>query len=305
MAHTRLVGQEKTRVLLIDDDEDSLIIIRHALDESEHSAYDVEWTSEPGVAVEMLSDNQFDVCLLDYYFAEGDGLDFLKEIRESGIQVPVIMYTGQKDANVELEAARVGADDYLDKDDLSPALLKRMIYYALERRQVQAELVRMAKSDALTGAANRIGLYEFIDQAQMRGRRHQREIAILLLDLDRFKQLNDKFGHALGDAVLIHVVNTLKRYVRDSDLVARIGGDEFVVILDDVAGVAGSEAATNKIQELLCAGFEIDGRELEIRASIGLAVWPLHGDTLDELLAVADQAMYVAKNAGIKAAAQG
>jgi diguanylate cyclase (GGDEF)-like protein len=175
-----------------------------------------------------------------------------------------------------------------------------MIYFAIERRHTQSELIRMAKTDALTGAANRIALYEYVDQARIRAQRHEREFAVLVIDLDRFKQLNDQYGHAYGDAVLINVVNTLKISVRESDLVARIGGDEFVVVLDDVGSTEGARGVMQKIVELLHSGFMIDGRSVAVDASIGLATWPRDGDTIDALLAKADASMYAQKRTAEK-----
>jgi len=288
------------QVLLIDDDEDSVIIIGDVLEQARRHDYEISWCSDPRNAAQVLRESNYDVCLLDFHFGAHDGLEFLKEIRALGITVPIIMFTGQKNLEVEWEAARFGADDYLDKDDLTPALLERMIYFAIERRQTQAELVKMAKTDALTGASNRIGLYEYIDQARVRAQRHNREFAVLVLDLDRFKQMNDQNGHAFGDTVLVNVVATLKRYVRESDLIARIGGDEFVVVLDDVDGTDGARRVMHKILELLRTGFAIDGRPVAVEASIGMALWPRDGDTIDALLAKADASMYAHKRSSDK-----
>ncbi len=291
------------RVLLIDDDDDTEIIIRDALDEARRHRYELTACRHPSEAAAVLESGSFDVCLLDVHFGGHDGLEFLRHLRHAGVNLPVIMFTGQKDNEVEWEAARIGADDYLDKDALSPMLLERMIVYALERRLAQADLMRKAKTDPLTGVANRIALHEYLSQALDRARRHGRQLALLLLDINGFKGLNDANGHAFGDAVLIQFAEALKNSVRTTDLVARLGGDEFVIVLDDIEPGVGVAAVRAKLAELLGKGFAIDGRRVVVAASIGAAGWPTDAATADELLACADRSMYANKQAGKRVSA--
>ena len=171
-------------------------------------------------------------------------------------------------------------------------ILERTVFFAIERRKAQAELIRMALTDGLTGAANRMAMLEFITSARRRAQRHGRQFALVLLDLDGFKAINDERGHAVGDAVLVNLVRIAKQGTRDSDLVARIGGDEFVIVLDDIAGRDGAAKSVENIRHRLLQGFDLDGERFAINASIGISVWPEDGDTSDELLAVADASMY-------------
>ena len=286
--------EAKLRILLVDDDSDSIIIMRHVLDEAR---YDIAWCANAENAKSALATENFDICLLDYRLGRTDGLEFLAELRAGGCDTPIILYTGQQDIEVEREAARRGADDYLAKDDLSAPILDRMVFFAIERRKAHAELIRLAHTDALTGAANRKALSEFIDDARRRAHRHERQFAILLLDLDDFKTINDRHGHAHGDAMLVNLVDITKNFTRDSDLVARIGGDEFVVVLDDIVSAEGAHKSAENIRERLEEGFELGGSRFAINASIGVSVWPLDGQTTDELLAVADASMYRTKRA--------
>ena len=281
--------QPKYRILLVDDDSDSIVIMQHVLDEVR---YDIEWCANAETARSTLADEDFDICLLDYRLGAVNGLEFLTELRNEGCDTPIILYTGQKDIEVEHEAARRGADDYLAKDDLAAPLLDRMMFFAIERRKAHAELIRMALTDGLTGAANRTAMLEFITSARRRAQRHGRQFALVLLDLDGFKAINDERGHAIGDAVLVNLVRIAKQGTRESDLVARIGGDEFVIVLDDIAGKDGALKSAENIRHRLLQGFELDGERFAIHASIGISVWPEDGDTSDELLAVADASMY-------------
>lgn len=281
--------QPKYRILLVDDDSDSIIIMRHVLDADR---YDIEWCANADTARRTLANQDFDICLLDYRLGAVDGLEFLAELRSEACDTPIILYTGQQDIEVEREAARLGADDYLAKDDLSAAILDRMVFFAIERRKAHAELIRMALTDALTGAANRTAMQEFINSARRRAQRHNREFAILMLDLDGFKSINDEHGHAFGDEVLVNLVKIAKRCTRESDLVARLGGDEFVIVLDDIANREGASKSAENIRRRLEEGFESNGERFAINASIGVSVWPTDAQATDELLAVADSSMY-------------
>ncbi len=295
MSRTNVPGEQpKCRILLVDDDSDSIIIMRHVLDADR---YDIEWCANAETARRTLASQEFDICLLDYRLGAIDGLEFLAELRSEGCDTPIILYTGQKDVEVEREAARLGADDYLAKDDLSAAILDRMVFFAIERRKAHSELIRMALTDSLTGAANRSAMQEFVIGARRRAERHNRQFAILLLDLDGFKTINDERGHAIGDAVLINLVRIAKRCTRESDLVARLGGDEFVIVLDDVTNKDGAVKSAKNIRRRLVEGFELNGERFAINASVGVGIWPEDGHTTDELLAVADSSMYEEKRA--------
>lgn len=283
---------QKSRILLVDDDEDSIIIMRHELDSGR---YDIDWCANTDTARAMLASEEFDIILLDYRLGADDGLEFLKELRSKACDTPIILYTGQQDIEVEREAARLGADDYLAKDDLSASILDRMVYFAIQRRKAHAKLLQLALTDTLTGAANRAGFKEFINSVRYRAERHDRQFALLLLDLDGFKAINDEHGHATGDAMLVNLVRIAQDCTRESDLVARLGGDEFVIVLDDITDKEGARKSAEKLRRLLNEGFELNGERFPIHASIGFSIWPMDGQAIDELLAVADSLMYQEK----------
>ena len=174
---------------------------------------------------------------------------------------------------------------------------------AVQRNQQQARLHFLAMHDELTGLANRRLLRERLDTALARARRQQAMLALLFIDLDRFKQVNDLHGHACGDRLLQQVAARIGAAVRDTDTVARIGGDEFVVLLEDVASAADADAVAGKIHAALALPFDLgDGIRLSVGASIGSAHYPGQADAIDSLLDAADAAMYAAKARG-KAAA--
>jgi diguanylate cyclase (GGDEF)-like protein/PAS domain S-box-containing protein len=166
---------------------------------------------------------------------------------------------------------------------------------ALERMRLQTRLRRMAQYDALTGLPNRALLHDRIDTAIAAARRARGRLALLYLDLNRFKDVNDTLGHAAGDQLLQDIAQRLRRAVRDADTVARLGGDEFVVLLGDLTQAADAAHVADKIGEALRPPFVVEGRELDVSASIGVAHWPEDGDGTKELLLTADAAMYAAK----------
>lgn len=165
-------------------------------------------------------------------------------------------------------------------------------------RENEARLTQMAQRDPLTGLANRNLLFDRLEQAIRRARRKQCEFAVLLIDLDEFKPINDTLGHAVGDQLLVELARRLSGGVRASDTVARLGGDEFVVLLEDLEGERNFRAIGSKILTTLSAPLELAEGQIQPAASIGIAVWPRDGADAAHLLLAADQAMYRAKRAG-------
>jgi diguanylate cyclase (GGDEF)-like protein/PAS domain S-box-containing protein len=168
-----------------------------------------------------------------------------------------------------------------------------------ERKQSEQRIAFMAHHDALTGLANRMSLAQKIEEAAARQRRHGEPFSILLLDLDRFKAINDSLGHPAGDALLREVARRLKSVIRETDTLARLGGDEFAIVQsgeDDQSAAASGLA--RRIIEMFGAAFDIEGNEIHIGTSIGIALAPEHASTADGLLKMADLALYRAKSAG-------
>jgi diguanylate cyclase (GGDEF)-like protein len=156
----------------------------------------------------------------------------------------------------------------------------------------------MAHHDPLTGLANRLLLELRLDHALRQGERFGRPLAVLLIDLDDFKPINDIHGHAVGDSVLVEVARRLEAVVRAADTVARLGGDEFVVVLEALRGIEDAEQVAGKIVAELARPLRMEGRELRVGGSVGIALYPTHGESAHELLQHADRAMYRAKQSG-------
>ncbi|MBI2396548.1 MAG: EAL domain-containing protein [Xanthomonadales bacterium] len=166
------------------------------------------------------------------------------------------------------------------------------------RKEVEQALLQLAKYDPLTGLPNRAMFLERLHAALLQARRHGTQLALLFVDLDRFKHVNDSLGHAVGDGLLKEVGQRLRHRLREGDLVARLGGDEFTIMLEGIQGAHEVAALANLLLQVFAQPVVVEGRELAVGLSIGISLFPSDGDDADVLLQHADTAMYGAKNAG-------
>src|SRR3990167_7992166 len=187
---------------------------------------------------------------------------------------------------------------YSERDQELLQFVSTQVAAAIERQQMLSRLQFMAQYDQLTRLPNRALLHDRLHTALTRARREQTQLSLLFLDLDKFKQVNDTFGHAIGDLLLQMVANRLKQCIRESDTVARLGGDEFVVLLEDFQSPDHALLVAEKIRLALNQPFDLNGQAHRVLPSIGVAFYPQHGDDAHQLLSHADNAMYVAKKSG-------
>lgn len=166
----------------------------------------------------------------------------------------------------------------------------------IQQIENQNRLWQLANHDALTGLPNRMLLMDRLEQLLARARRHEQHLAVMFLDLDDFKQVNDAYGHEVGDQLLKFVAERLRASVRADDTVARLSGDEFIVLIDGVDNRNMLETVSLKIQHQLLDGFLINGQQVSVRASIGLAMFPEDGDVPEALIKLADMRMYADKH---------
>lgn len=201
----------------------------------------------------------------------------------------------------EISASQIRIDD-------QPVLLT-MLHDISKRRAAASQVQHLAYHDTLTDLPNRSLLLDRVARALKRCRRKDEAGALLFLDLDNFKRINDSLGHSVGDLLLKQVARRLKAALRDEDTVARLGGDEFVVLIeglckDPSAADSGIEEIVRKVRDSLGEPYQLEGRELHVTASIGTVIYPRDGDNADQLLRHADTAMYHAKGAGRDASRQ-
>jgi two-component system, cell cycle response regulator len=248
-------------------------------------------------ALARLREEEIDVVLLDLMLPDSEGLDTLARLREGAPEVPIVVQTSLDDEQTGLQAMQGGAQDYLVKGHVEVDLLKRTLRYAIERQRLQTMVRQLSLTDDLTGLLNRRGFYTHAGQQIKVARRSQQACVLLLGDLNGFKRINDQYGHAAGDRSLVAAADVLRNTFRESDLVARVGGDEFMVLAIDTNNEEGDELVHRLTEHLHRA--HVQHRLPEpLSMSVGrVAIDPLTAGPLEELIAQADAAMYENKRA--------
>jgi len=245
-----------------------------------------------------LLDGGYDCILLDLSLPDASGLDGLTQIREIALDVPIIVLSGLADESLAMQAVQEGAQDYLVKGQVDGRLLLRSISYAIERKRAEVELAHQALHDQLTSLPNRALFYDRLGQALTRLDRHRSALAVIFCDLDRFKVVNDSLGHGAGDRLLVDVAARLSGALRAGDTAARFGGDEFVILCEDIAGERQAIEIAERVADALRAPFELEGDPVFVRTSIGIALATDSEARLEALIRDADAAMYRAKDNG-------
>jgi diguanylate cyclase (GGDEF)-like protein len=285
------------RVLLIEDNPGDARLIREMLLEEPAAAFQLDCADRLARGLEALAHGEVALVLLDLSLPDSQGLESFAKVYAHSPKIPIIVLTGTDDQALALSAVKSGAQDYLVKGKIDRELLLRAMQYSIERKRYQEELERQANYDGLTGLPNRHLLNDRLNQAVF-AQRHQRSISVVFIDLDHFKVINDSLGHNAGDEVLRHVAERLRLAVRDGDTVARIGGDEFVLILADQTKEDVIFRAMNRIIGKVSEPITIGTREFNITCSAGISVHPQDGADVETLLQNADAAMYRAKAHG-------
>jgi diguanylate cyclase (GGDEF)-like protein len=291
-------SRAKTRVLLIEDDDDDFSLTSDMLAEVPGHYYELEWARSYETGLKEIDSGAHEACLLDNLLGTHTGLELLHACGGVNAPLPIIMLTGIHDRGIGQAVMEAGASDYLMKGQLNPTLLERAIRYATERHRMRGELEQLAKYDPLTGLANRKLFLDFLSGAIARSQRSQHGLALMFLDLDHFKDVNDTHGHDIGDALLVEVGRRLKACVRTGDLVVRLGGDEFAIVLDDVGNTDSIVSIAQNILNALRPPCALAGQAVRAGMSIGVALFPTDADTPSELIKAADSAMYDAKRHG-------
>jgi len=289
---------EIIRVLLIEDNPADVRLLRECFSELADVLFLVHDAGSMASAVNLVSEKHFDVILLDLSLPDSIGLETLRRMHAQAPDIPIIVMSGMADDNLALTAMRHGAQDYLLKGQFDINLLSRAIRYTIERKRAEAEIKKLAYYDTLTGLPNRILFGDRLKQAIAIAERDKKGLALLYLDLDQFKYVNDTLGHAYGDRVLKISADRIQGCLRSSDTVARIGGDEFVIILPLLAEGDDVPKVADKILESLRKPVQFENHTIYTSASIGIALHPENGATVDDLLKNADIAMYQAKEKG-------
>lgn len=284
------------RVLLVEDNPGDARLVELLLSEVVSPAFDITRSATLGEAFERLTENEFDVTLLDLSLPDASGLDSVNALQSAAPYLPLVVLSGMADEEVALRAIQGGAEDYLVKGLGDGALISRSIRYAIERKKTEERLAYLSQYDSLTGLANRALFQDRLSQAVARAERDGSLVALISLDLDRFKDFNDALGHGFGDMLLKTAATRLEECVRDGDTVARLGSDEFGIILENVADVQFAASVAQRISATLTQPFRIHGQEMFLSAGMGIAVRP--PSESEGLMRDANAALERAKAAG-------
>jgi diguanylate cyclase (GGDEF)-like protein len=290
--------EDPIRVLLIEDNEADYWHARDLLDAAPHARFTIEWARNLQSGLARLAAAAFDVCLLEQALPDGDGLEIVRAAPARGCDAPIIMLTGRGTFDLDRRAMELGAADYLDKTRIDATLLERTIRYALNRRQQAQRLSRLAQHDELTGLANRSLFNDRLERALAWARRHECIAAVMVLDLNGFKAVNDRLGHVAGDRLLTIMGMRLCSRLRETDTVARLGGDEFALVVENLAKPEHAGLVARKLLDAVAPPITVESDSVTVTASLGVALYPQDGSHGPTLLREADRAMYRAKAEG-------
>lgn len=285
-------------VLVIEDDSEDYILLRTYLGRATRSHFELHHVSTFEEALQALIDNHYDVILADYFLNGHTAADLFKHVKLIGLEAPIIVLTGGDATELDDVLMQLGASDFIPKDELTAGLLERSIRHSIERKRAEQQISQLIKRDPLTGLGNRLIFEEHAELAIARAKRNKSKLAIVFLDLDRFKNVNDTLGHHVGDLLLTLVGKRIQGAIRKSDFVARIGGDEFTLLLDNIANVESLNNIAEKVLAEAMRPAALDGKHLEVSASMGIAVYPDQGNSVSELMRKADMALYECKKLG-------
>jgi diguanylate cyclase (GGDEF)-like protein len=383
------------RVLIVDDDEDDLYLIKTALGEATRTHYAVVTASSPLQAMVELSKGSFDVIFSDYRLGAVTGVDFIKSVRAAAIDTPIILLTGISDHVIDAAALKAGSSDFIPKTSINADVLDRSVRYALahadrqrllqlilkntksgisvigadgtetlcngqmasfaklafgdvptakqqlvqlalasqgkdivsgsvaleshltplpdggsilalhdvtdrvndlrERERAEERIRAIAMQDGLTGLPNRMAFNDYLDERLSGAEAEKMRIAVLLFDFNRFKEVNDLFGHAAGDHILRNAASTIQEILTEREFCARLGGDEFVLVQID----SDEERALDlgrRVVDSLAISLPWEDKVIDTSVTLGMALYPQHGRNRQELLANADLAMYRGKS---------
>jgi len=274
-------------------------------------------------AISLLNDRPVDLILSEHFLSDGNGLDILKSLSDSKFEIPVVIIAEQENETIASEVIDAGAYDYLPKNKISKKSLFRSITNTVEKfdlekkiklaqgklaemssleremKQAQIQLAEMSTRDELTGLYNRRYFIESLERELARAKRYKRNLGFCMIDLDKFKDINDTYGHLAGDMILSAIGKMFDEHFRQGDLICRYGGEEFAVILPDTSLKSAMAVCERLRKKVFSHRFKYNSSDVSISVSIGIALYNnlVHRSPV-ELVSAADQALYRAKKEG-------
>ena len=287
--------EERPIVVLADDDPSIRLMVRHVLESED---FDIVEASDGLEAIKAVEKYHPALILLDAVMPGIDGFTTCQQIKEKGhTDIPVMMITGlDDDASVE-RAYEVGAIDFITKP-IKWAVLKHRVKSVVAKVIAERKVQLLAYRDTLTNLPNRLLFVDRLEQAVIRAERSRTSMALMLIDIDDFKLVNDSFGHEAGDKLIRAVGELISKSLRRADTIARLGGDEFAVIIEGISSPEDAISIADNLTTILEHNVRLDDQETYTSASIGISIYPDDGKEPRALLKNADTAMFRAKENG-------
>ena len=280
-----------TRILIMSASDSDAVFLSHMVQILSYGDTVIDTVDRLSIGADRLRGGKFDVVLMDLNLLDAAGLDSFAKLVTLAPRVPIVVVVGMEDEEWAQEAIRRGAQDYQIREQVTPHTLAHSLKCAVERHRQLLELRDISMTDPLTGLLNRRGFWSLADSHMRVTRRHRKRSLLLSADLDGLKEINDTHGHDEGDRAITRAAALLQSCFRDSDVVARFGGDEFVALAFDV-DENGEAALRQKIEDCLRRANKTGESTYEISMSVGTTVVTGHESNLHELLRESDQALY-------------
>ncbi len=286
------------RVLLIEDSATDARMAAKLL--GENSGFELTHVERLSEATAKLGSGGFDAVLLDLMLPDSTGLATVSSVHDRAPDLPIIVYSGfgAEDVLFAREAVRGGAQDFLPKHLTTPAIMRRAIVTSIERKRLEQYRVRHARHDPLTGLANRLLLSERFERAAARAERQGKALGLLAIEPDHYLRVVEQMGSVFGDRLFQVVAERLGANIRRSDTLARVRERGFVTLLEGLSGSDTADALANKLRRLMTPAFAVDGQQIYLTTSVGIAMFPSHGRRLDDLVELAEEAMFDVMLAG-------
>ncbi len=288
---------KKNKILIVEDSNTQRAILVRWVKNNGYEAIEAE---DCASAKKFLLQLEIDVVLLDWNLPDGSGVDLIKEILESSRNgwIPIIMVTANTEPEKIREAIDAGATDFIRKPPEEIELIAR-VYSSLRIKNLQDKLLENSIKDALTGLYNRRYINERSIQEFSRCKRHENPFSLVIFDLDHFKNVNDTYGHEVGDLVLRSIASIFQKSIRNSDILGRFGGEEFLILMPETKPENASKVLEKVKNLLLDSPILHKDKDLQITFSAGIAGGSLDSILgMDQLFQLADSRLYEAKKSG-------
>jgi diguanylate cyclase (GGDEF)-like protein len=286
------------RVLLVENNPDDAKLALDLLQETEKGQIEVTHVERLSNALHRLGRESFDAILMDRAVVDTHGLDTLDLIQAALGRMPIVVLGEKDDEVADQQMIQHGAQEVVTKDGSTAEQLTRALRHAVERKKAEQNLSYLAQHDPLTTLANRVLFRDRMTHAVAMAKRKKHVVGLVLCGLDRFKEINWMFGQEAGDLLLKEAADRLKKCLREVDTAARLSGDEFTCLREGINSRADMETVGGRILKAFARPWSIEKQETSVTVSLGLVVYPLDGQEINDLFAGAQAAMDSAKEAG-------